>query len=40
MRTLFGQDFVQHFASYCEAEDASLRKAVSAAEVARYLESG
>ncbi len=37
---LFGAAFVEHFAMICEAEDAALRRAVSAAEVARYLESG
>lgn len=39
-RTLFGATFVEHFATLCEAEDAALRRAVSAAEVQRYLESG
>jgi glutamine synthetase len=39
-RRLFGTDFVDHFAMICEAEDASLRRAVSAAEVQRYLEAG
>lgn len=37
-RRLFGADFVDHFAMLCEAEDAALRRAVSAAEVQRYLE--
>lgn len=37
-RELFGDGFVDHYAALCEAEDASLRKAVSAAEVQRYLE--
>jgi glutamine synthetase len=37
-RELFGDAFVDHYAALCEAEDASLRKAVSAAEVQRYLE--
>jgi len=37
---LFGKAFVSHFASLCEAEDASLRRAVSPAEVKRYLETG
>ena len=37
---LFGAPFVEHFATVCEAEDASLRRAVSASEVRRYLESG
>ena len=40
VRQLFGDEFVEHFGSLCEAEDASLRKAVSAAEAARYLEAG
>ena len=39
-RRLFGADFVDHFSMICEAEDASLRRAVSAAEVQRYLEAG
>lgn len=38
MRQLFGERFVSHFAQVCEAEDAALRNAVSAAEVERYLE--
>ena len=37
---LFGAAFVSHFAGLCEAEDASLRRAVSPAEVKRYLEAG
>jgi glutamine synthetase len=37
-RELFGDAFVDHYAALCEAEDASLRKAVSAVEVQRYLE--
>jgi len=39
-RRLFGAGFVEHFAMLCEAEDAALRRAVSAAEVQRYLEGG
>ena len=39
-RRLFGDAFVDHYAALCEAEDAALRKAVSAAEVQRYLEMG
>ena len=39
-KRLFGAAFVDHFAMLCEAEDAALRRAVSAAEVQRYLESG
>jgi glutamine synthetase len=39
-RRLFGTAFVEHFAMLCEAEDAALRRAVSAAEVQRYLEGG
>ncbi|MBM3521045.1 MAG: glutamine synthetase, partial [Alphaproteobacteria bacterium] len=39
-RALFGAAFVDHFAAICEAEDASLRRAVSAAELRRYLELG
>jgi glutamine synthetase len=39
-RALFGDAFVDHFAAVCEAEDAALRRAVSAAEVQRYLEAG
>ena len=39
-KRLFGSAFVEHFAMICEAEDASLRRAVSAAEVQRYLEAG
>ncbi|MFO1091520.1 MAG: hypothetical protein U1E46_18245 [Hyphomicrobiales bacterium] len=38
-RAAFGAAFVDHYAAVCEAEDASLRKAVSAAEVERYLEA-
>lgn len=37
---LFGEAFVTHYAALCEAEDSALRRAVSAAEVQRYLESG
>ena len=37
-RELFGAAFVDHFSALCEAEDTALRKAVSAAEVQRYLE--
>ena len=39
-RALFGEAFVDHYAAVCEAEDTSLRKAVSAIEVQRYLEAG
>jgi glutamine synthetase len=35
---LFGADFTQHFARVCDIEHASLARAVSAAELARYLE--
>lgn len=37
-RAIHGTSFVDHYAAICEAEDAGLRKAVSAAEVQRYLE--
>ena len=40
MSRLFGTAFVEQFALICEAEDAALRRAVSAAEVQRYLEAG
>lgn len=39
-RRIFGEAFVDHFSAVCEAEDASLRRAVSPEEVKRYLESG
>jgi glutamine synthetase len=39
-RRIFGEAFVDHFSAVCEAEDASLRRPVSAEEVKRYLESG
>lgn len=39
-RALFGEAFVEHFATICEAEDTALRRAVSAIEVQRYLEAG
>ncbi|MCB1379490.1 MAG: glutamine synthetase [Alphaproteobacteria bacterium] len=39
-RALFGEAFVNHYSAVCEAEDTSLRKAVSALEVQRYLEIG
>jgi glutamine synthetase len=39
-KEVFGSDFVNHFAALCEAEDSALRKAVSAAEVQRYIEAG
>ena len=39
-KAIFGEAFVAHFAAICEAEDASLRRAVSAAELRRYLELG
>ena len=35
---LFGSPFVEHFARLCEVESASLARAVSAAELARYIE--
>lgn len=35
----FGGAFVDHFATVCEVEDTALRRAVSAEEVRRYLES-
>jgi glutamine synthetase len=38
-RALFGDAFVDHYAAVCEAEDAALRRAVSAEEVRRYLEA-
>ncbi len=38
-KRIFGREFIEHFATMCEAEDASLRRAVSAEEVKRYLES-
>jgi glutamine synthetase len=37
---IFGADFVNHYSAVCEAEDSALRKAVSAAEVQRYIEAG
>lgn len=39
-RRLFGASFVEHFAMVCEMEDAALRRAVSVAELRRYLEAG
>lgn len=39
-RRLFSDAFVDHFSTLCEAEDASLRRAVSPQEVQRYLEAG
>ncbi len=39
-RRIFGDAFIDHFAAVCEAEDASLRRAVSTEEVKRYLEAG
>lgn len=39
-KRIFGAAFIEHFAMLCEAEDAALRRAVSAAEVQRYLELG
>jgi glutamine synthetase len=39
-RRIFGDAFIEHFTLVCEAEDAVLRRAVSAAEVRRYLEAG
>lgn len=39
-RQLFGDAYVDHFARVCEAEDTSLRRAVSPDEVRRYLEGG
>lgn len=35
---LFGSAFVHHFSKMCEVESASLARAVSAAELARYIE--
>jgi glutamine synthetase len=35
---VFGQGFVDHFASVCRVESNSLARAVSAAELARYIE--
>ena len=40
VKRLFGAAFVDHFAMLCEAEDTALRRAVSAAEIRRYLEGG
>lgn len=40
VKRLFGAPFVDHFAMLCEAEDAALRRVVSAAEIRRYLEAG
>jgi glutamine synthetase len=34
----FGDHFVAHFAKACQVEHASLARAVSAAELARYIE--
>jgi glutamine synthetase len=39
-KRLFGAAFVDHFAAVCDAEDSALRRAVSTAEVKRYLELG
>ena len=39
-KRLFGTAFVDHFAAVCEAEDTALRRAVSTAELKRYLELG
>jgi glutamine synthetase len=39
-RRIFGAPFVEHFAMVCEAEYSALRRAVSVAEVRRYLEAG
>ncbi len=39
-KRLFGAAFIEHFAMLCEAEDTALRRAVSTAEVQRYLEGG
>lgn len=39
-RGLFGDAFIDHFATLLAAEDASLRRAVSASEIKRYLEGG
>lgn len=38
-RRLFGEAFVENFVKACRAEDAALRKAVSAEERRRYLEA-
>lgn len=40
VKRIFGQEFAEHFAMLCEAEDAALRRFVSSAEVRRYLEGG
>lgn len=40
VKRIYGATFVDHFAMLCEAEDAALRRAVSATEVKRYLEAG
>lgn len=37
-KRIFGQDFTEHFARVCRAESGSLARAVSAAELARYIE--
>lgn len=37
---IFGAPFVKHFSALCEAEHAALARAVSPAEVERYLEGG
>lgn len=39
-RQLFGDAFIDHFALVCETEDTALRRAVSAEDVKRYLETG
>jgi glutamine synthetase len=39
-RRIFGDAFIDHFTMVCEAEDVALRRAVSAAEVRRYLDAG
>lgn len=39
-RARHGDQFVDHYAALCEAEDTALRRVVSAAEVQRYLEAG
>lgn len=39
-QSTFGVPFVEHFSALCEAESAALVRAVSAAEIERYLEGG
>jgi glutamine synthetase len=37
-RRLFGEKFVDHFATACRVESNSLARAVSSTELARYIE--